>query len=82
MSVDPKVVSRMSESRTSSDSILPKLQNIAPVKQKSESEEIEQVVLIPPNTTKPVKIKRKANKQLAPSGIPAPKFEITAQMRN
>ena len=40
MSVDPKVVGRMSESRTSSDSVLPKLQNNVHVEQKVESEEI------------------------------------------
>ena len=78
MSVDPKVVSRMSESRTSSDSILPKLQNIIPAEHKAELEKVEPDDLIPLSTTKPVKIKRKANKQLVPSGISAPKFEITA----
>ncbi len=42
MSVDPKVVCRMSESRTSSDSVLPKLQNNLNADQKAESEELEQ----------------------------------------
>jgi hypothetical protein len=37
LSVDPKVVGRMSESRTSSDSILPKLHHNLPVEQKAVS---------------------------------------------
>lgn len=83
MSVDPKVVCRMSESRTSSDSILPKLCAIVPVEQEKEVVDAEQTIHATPQaTTKPVRIKRKANKQLGPSSIPAPKFEITSQMRN
>jgi hypothetical protein len=72
----------MSESRTSSDSILPKLHTIIPVEQKVEPAIIEKVGQTTPTITKPVRINRKANKQLGPSGIPAPKFEITSQMRN